>query len=182
MATAGLRLKAGRALKAADVLGWGSSAYLEPQSNGLTCLNKISITANSSMKAGDIVAVNGHVVLIDKVGADPFGIAKAKTASDCDKLSSSNFDFIVAQSSPSKEGVGINYFEARDYAPTSAKMSAGFLKYAYYACLAKVNSKTYTPNLGTMSVVRHKGTSECSATRVKLVQEACISSCGSISR
>jgi hypothetical protein len=182
MATAGLRLKEGRAIKASDALSWGSSAYVEPQSNGLTCLSKISVASSVSMKAGDIVAVKGHVILIDKVGSDPFGIANAKTTADCDKLSVSNFDFVVAQSSPSKEGVGINYFEARDYLPTSEKMRTGLLKYAYYACLAKVNSKTYTPNVGTLSVVRHKGTSACMATRVKLTNEACISSCGSISR
>jgi cell wall-associated NlpC family hydrolase len=182
MAAAGLKLKSGRALKASDAWAWGSSAYVEPQSNGLTCLNKISITPTSSLRAGDIVAVNGHVILIDKAGADPFGIAGAKTTADCDKMTTSKFDFVVSQSSPSKEGIGINYFVAKDYVPTSSKMNAGLLKYAYYACLAKVNNKTYTPSLGTISVVRHNGTSDCVATRVKLSQEACVQSCGSMIR
>ncbi|MBO9667728.1 MAG: hypothetical protein J7501_13055 [Bdellovibrio sp.] len=177
MATAGLRMKEGRALKASDSWAWGSTSYVEPQSNGLTCLSKISITASTSIKPGDIVAVPGHVLMIDRAGSDPFGIASAKTTSDCSNLSVTNFDFSVAQSSPSKEGVGINHFEARYYLPTSEKMQAGLLKYAYYACLAKVNSKTYTPNLGTLSVVRHKGTTACMDKRVAVARESCIQAC-----
>ncbi|WP_374030292.1 hypothetical protein [Bdellovibrio bacteriovorus] len=182
MATAGLRLKAGRALKASDSWAWGSSSYVEPQNNGLTCLSKISVTPSTSLKAGDIVAVYGHVLLIDKAGSDPFGIASAKTESDCSKIKSSGFDFTVAQSSPNVGGVGINFFDARVYLPTSAKMQTGLEKYAYYACLAKVNNKTYTPNVGTLSVIRHKGTADCMAPRVKMAREACISSCSSLRR
>jgi hypothetical protein len=182
MATAGLRLKEGRALKASDSWAWGSTSYVEPSSNGLTCLSKISITSAASLKAGDIVAVPGHVLLIDKAGTDPFGLATVTKEADCSKLTSSSFDFVVAQSSPSKNAVGINYFKASDYLPTSAKMKAGLEKYGYYACLAKFTKKTYTPNLGTLSVVRHRGTSACMASRVVLAREACISGCTSLER
>lgn len=179
MATAGLRLKEGRSLKASDSWAWGSTSYVEPQNNGLTCLSKISVTAATSLKAGDIVAVPGHVLMIDRAGTDPFGISKAKTTSDCNSITPAQFDFSVAQSSPNKEGVGINHYEARYYLPTSSKMQAGLLKYAYYACLAKVNAKTYTPNLGNLSVVRHKGTTACTDKRVTLARESCIQACPS---
>ncbi|UYL08258.1 hypothetical protein B9G69_014510 [Bdellovibrio sp. SKB1291214] len=179
MATAGLRLKEGRSLKASDSWAWGSTSYVEPAKNGLTCLSKITVTPAMSLQAGDIVAVPGHVIIIDKVGADPFGIANAQAASDCSKLTSDGFDFTVAQSSPSKEGVGINHSLAKDYLPTSEKMQAGLQKYAYYACLAKFNAKNYTPSLGTLSVVRHKGTKACTDTRVVLSRESCIQSCSS---
>lgn len=182
MATAGLRLKEGRSLKASDSWAWGSTAYVEPAKNGLTCLAKIPVTSATSLKAGDIVAVPGHVLIIDKAGADPFGLATVTKESDCSKMTSSSFDFVVAQSSPSKGAVGINYFQARDYLPTAVKMKAGLEKYAYYACLAKFNKKTYTPSLGTLSVVRHKGTSACTATRVALAKESCISGCTSLRR
>ncbi|WP_413561523.1 hypothetical protein [Bdellovibrio sp. HCB209] len=177
MATAGLRLKQGRALKASDSWAWGSTSYVEPQNNGLTCLSKITVTPSVNIKAGDIVAVRGHVVLIDRVGADPFGLARAQTVADCSKLTVDGFDFTVAQSSPSKEGVGINRSLAKDYLPTSEKMQAGLTKYAYYACLAKFNAKNYTPSIGTLSVVRHKGTSACMDKRVVLARESCIQSC-----
>ncbi|MGZ3769451.1 MAG: hypothetical protein ACXVCP_00515 [Bdellovibrio sp.] len=182
MATAGLRLKAGRALKASDSWAWGSTSYLEPQQNGLTCLSKINVTPTVSLKAGDIVAVHGHVLLIDKAGDDPFGINSIKAAKDCSKISSKSFDFIIAQSSSSKNGIGINYYDARDYLTTSDKMKVGLEKYAYYACLAKFGNKTYTPNVGSLSVVRHKGTAECMATRVTMAKESCIQSCSSLIR
>ncbi len=182
MATAGLRLKSGRALKASDSWAWGSGSYVDPEKNGLTCLSRISVTPTGSLKAGDIVAVYGHVLLIDKAGADPFGISSVRTAEECSKINYTGFDFTVAQSSPSKGAVGINFFDARVYLPTSSKMQEGLEKYAYYACLAKVNGKTYTPNLGTLSVVRHKGTSECLAPRVALARESCIQSCSSLRR
>lgn len=182
MATAGLRLKSGRPLKASDSWAWGSSSYVEPQKNGLTCLDKISVTSKSSLLPGDIVAVYGHVLLVDKAGDDPFGIGSVKSESECAKLTSNQFDFVVAQSAPSKGGIGINYYEARDYLPTSSKMKTGLEKYAYYACLAKFNGRTYTPNIGTLSVVRHKGTPECMAPRVTLARESCIQSCSSLIR
>lgn len=182
LATAGLRLKEGRALKASDSWAWGSSSYVEPQQNGLTCLSKISVASKSTIKAGDIVAVYGHVLLIDKVGADPFGIGNARTEADCSSLKSDKFDFSVAQSSPSKEGIGLNYFDAKVYLQTSSKMKTGLEKYAYYTCLSKFNGKTYTPNVGTLSVVRHKGTANCVAPRVKMARESCIASCSSITR
>ena len=181
MAAGGLRLKSGRTLKASDALAWGSTSYVEPQNNGLTCLSKITVTPTTSLHAGDIVAVQGHVIMIDKVGADPFGIANAKTTSDCSALTSKGFDFVIAQSSPSVGAVGINHFVAKDYLPTESKMDVGLTKYAYYACLAKINNKSYTPNLGTLSVVRHKGTSDCIDTRVALAHESCIQSCSSAS-
>lgn len=182
LATAGLRLKEGRALKASDSWAWGSSTYVEPQNNGLTCLNKITVTPTSSLQSGDIVAVYGHVLLIDKVGADPFGIASAKSEGDCAKITSNQFNFVVSQSSPNKGGIGINYFEARDYLPTSSKMKDGLEKYAKAACVAKVTGKSSTPNIGTLSVVRHKGTEACKAPRVKMARESCIQSCSSLIR
>lgn len=182
MAAAGLRLKEGRSLKASDSWAWGSSSYVEPQDNGLTCLSKISVTPSVSLKAGDIVAVYGHVILIDKVGQDPLGISFAKTESDCSKVTSDRFNFVVAQSSPNKNGIGINYHEAKSYLPTSSKMKVGLEKYAYYACMAKVTGKSYKPNVGTLSVVRHKGTAECVAPRVKLAKESCVQTCSSLLR
>lgn len=182
LATVGLRLKEGRVLKASDSWAWGSTSYVEPEKNGLTCLSKISVTSANSIQSGDIVAVSGHVLLIDKMGTDPFGIRSARTESDCSKITSDSFDFSVGQSSPSKNGIGINFYEARNYLPTSAKFKTGLEKYAYYACLAKVNNRSYTPNLGTLSVVRHKGTAACMAPRVKMARESCIETCSSFRR
>lgn len=176
-ATAGLKLSSSRPLRASDAWSWGSSSYVEPQKNGLSCLQKISITAQKSLVPGDIIAVVGHVFIVDKVGQDPFGIKNAATVNDCTSLKSDGFDFVIHQSSNSKNGIGINSYVASDYMKIAPKFKVGLEKYAYYACLAKFNKKTYTPSIGTLSVVRHKGTPSCQAPRVRLAKEECVSQC-----
>lgn len=177
LATSGLRIAPGKTMKATGVSGVSSTMYVEPQKNGLSCLAKITVTAKSDLKAGDIVAVPGHVLMVDTVGADPFGLNGVKTADGCSNVSAKDFDFVIIQSSPSKNAVGINRFQAKDYLPTSDKMRATLEKYAYYSCLARVNNKSYTPNLGTGSVIRHSLTSTCMGSRIKMTQEACVESC-----
>lgn len=177
MAAAGLKLKVGRPLKASDSWAWGSSSYVEPQKNGLTCLNKISISQNSSVQAGDIVAIVGHMFIIEKIGADPLGLNYAKTKDDCSKLKSDNFDFTIIQSSNSKNGIGINRYEASDYLKTNIKIKDGLEKYAYYSCIAKFSGQPIVPSIGTLSVVRHSGAAECIAPRVSLEKESCIQQC-----
>jgi hypothetical protein len=120
--------------------------------------------------------------MVDSVGSDPFGISGVKTTAACSNLESKDFDFVVIQSSPSKNAVGMNRYQARDYLYESDKMRAGLTRYAYYACLARLNNKNYTPNLGTLSVIRHKLTSTCVGTRVKLAQESCIQDCPQLIR
>ena len=59
---------------------------------GLVVFKKISVGVQSTAKgvpikevylsAGDIIATSGHVVIVDQVGEDPFGIANVSTAAD----------------------------------------------------------------------------------------------------
>lgn len=177
LATAGLRLKPNQNIKASGVSGISSTMYVEPEKNGMSCLQKITLTPKSDLKAGDIVAVPGHVLMIDSVGDDPFALNGVKAAADCAKLDVKKFDFVVIQSSPSKNAVGMNRYHARNYLPEAEKMKMGLEKYAYYACLARVNNRSYTPSLGSLSVIRHKLTSSCLGTRIRLAQESCVQSC-----
>jgi hypothetical protein len=180
LATAGLRLSPGKTMKASGVNGISSTRYVEPEKNGMSCLAKITVTPTTSLQAGDIVAVPGHVLMIDSAGSDPFGINGVKSAEACAKLEPKNFDFVIIQSSPSKNAVGMNRYQAKDYLYESDKMREGLVKYAYYACLARLNNQSYTPRLGTLSVIRHKLTSTCMGTRIKLAQESCIQSCSQL--
>lgn len=182
LATAGLRIAPGRTMKASGVNGISSRMYVEPQKNGLSCMAKITVTPKTDLKAGDIAAVPGHVVMVDSVGSDPFGLNGIKTEEGCKAVAAKNFDFVIIQSSPSKNATGINRYQAKDYLYESDKMRNTFEKYAYYACLAKVNSKNYTPNLGTGSVIRHSLSSSCMGSRIKLTQESCIASCPQLVR
>ncbi len=180
LALAGLKMDPDpkKPLKADLVHAIGSGAFKEPQSNGLRCLEKISVTATSSIAAGDIAAINGHVVMIDAVGEDPFGLRNIASATDCNstKLTITNFDFVIAQSSPSKSGIGINRYQARDYLKESSTFKTGLTAYAVAACRAKFG---LSPNLSSpsLSVVRHKRTPECLATALVAQNESCVADC-----
>jgi hypothetical protein len=180
LALAGLKMDPDpkKVLKADLVHGIGSSAYKEPQSNGLRCLDKIKVTKTVSIAPGDIIAINGHVNIVDSTGPDPFGLARAAGAADCTsaKLTSSGFDFVIAQSSPSKGGIGINRYRAKDYLNESSTYRTGLTAYAVAACKAKFggNATVDSPNL---SVIRHRRTPECMAPRLVSRNMDCVDSC-----
>lgn len=178
LALAGLKLDPdpSKVLKADLVHGVGSRAFKEPQYNGLRCLQKIKLTKTKTVEPGDIVAINGHVVMIDAVGADPLGIGPITKVENCDTVSSENFDFVIAQSSPSKNGVGINRFRASDYLADSATFKRGLEAHALAACRAKFG---LSPNLSSpdLSVVRHKKTPECMAQPLITQNESCVAAC-----
>jgi hypothetical protein len=180
LAVAGLKMdpSSSKPLKASLVHGIPSGAFKEPQDNGLRCLAKISVSKSTSIKSGDIAAINGHVVMLDQVGDDPFGLRLITKSSDCNssKISYKNFDFVINQSSPSKNGIGINRYVAKDYLAESSSYRDGLTRYAVAACRAKfdLTPKLDSPNL---SVVRHKKTSECKATALTEAHEDCVDSC-----
>lgn len=181
LATAGLRLAPNKAVKADLVHGLSSRAYLNPEKNGLTCFQRVSMGNTGTLKQGDIVAVNGHVLIIDTVGADPLGIQKANSLEQCQEIQISDFDFVVMQSSPSKEGIGINKFVAKDYLVDAEKMRIGFLKYAQDACRFRLQGKSALPQSPSFLVIRHKLTPSClTGQPVSLTGQACISSCPSL--
>lgn len=178
LALAGLKMDPDpqKPLKADLVHGIGSRAFKEPQYNGLRCLAKIKLTKDHTIEAGDIAAINGHVVMIDEVGNDPFGIQSIQSSADCSKVSYKDFDFVIAQSSPSKGGIGINRFQARDYLAESGTYRAGLTRYAVAACRAKFGLSA-SVDTTDLSIVRHKRTPECLTTALVTNKEECVDSC-----
>jgi hypothetical protein len=118
------------------------------------------------------------VVMIDEVGADPYGIAPITKIADCTSanLPYSKFDFVIAQSSPSKNGIGVNRYQARDYLKESSTYRDGLTRYAIAACKAKFGTIT-TVDTTNLSVVRHKKTPECKAAALVANKEECVDSC-----
>lgn len=179
LAAAGLRMidpDPKKPLKASLVLGTPAAAFKEPQNNHLTCLAKIDVTKDKSIASGDVVATTGHIIMLESVGADPFALNKIKSAADCGSVSYKNFDFVIAQSSPSKVAIGINRYRAKDYLAESGTMRIGLERYAAAACRAKFGQATAlsSPDL---SVVRHKRTPECLIPEFELTGGECVDSC-----
>ena len=156
-----------------------SGDFLNPETHGLTCFSRIPVTQNESLKVGDIMAINGHVVIIDRAGSDPFGIANISNINLCSSLTYKNFDFTILQSSASKNSIGINRYVIREYlAESSGAMRSGFEKYAIAACQSRFDGKVRTIKDASTAIIRHKGTASCMAgSHVRLVGQECIESC-----
>ena len=151
--------------------------FIDAAASGFTCFDNVTVTAKQSILAGDIVGVKGHVVAIDKLGKDPFGLALISKESDCGSINYKNFDIDIAQSSPSKGGIGINKFKVSDYLDETTKMRTAFVEMGKQACLAKFQNKSLKPKNSEWGFVRHKGTPECLAPRVTMTGEACVQKC-----
>lgn len=179
-AAVGLKLKKETALKASLVNGVSSTMLMQPQKNGLTCLDHASFNAKSNLKPGDMIAIAGHVVMVADVGKDPFGIDGFTSASQCKaaNLSSSKFNFSIFQSDPSKGAIGVNRMRASYYLASSGTMERGLIDHAINACKAKFQSTAIISKSSKASVIRHAGTSACvDAVPVQLAKEECLSSC-----
>lgn len=157
-----------------------SSKFINAAQSGFTCFDNVTVTPTESVKAGDIIGVKGHVVAIDQIGSDPFGLKLIKNISECSKLNYKNFDMVITQSSPSKNGIGINRYQVKDYLDESGpngKMTTAFVSMGQQACLAKFQNKNMKPNNSEWGFLRHKGTPECVAPRVTMVGESCTKKC-----
>jgi len=177
IATAGLRMSPGVNLKAVLVHGISSTMYMNPAQNGMSCLQKVSMGISGTLKAGDILAENGHVVIIDRIGTDPLGILAVKNESACDAISSRSFDFIIAQSSSSKNGIGINKYIGSDYLNDSGAFNTGLEQYAHQACHARFANKDVAVSSSLIQVVRHTLTTACMQPAIPLVGESCVAQC-----
>ncbi|CAN5507415.1 hypothetical protein BH10BDE1_BH10BDE1_13140 [soil metagenome] len=179
-ATAGLKLKKTTGLKASLVNGVSSTMLTQPQANGLTCLDHATFTAKSNLKPGDIIAIKGHVVMVADVGADPFGINRLNSVSQCTSgnISIGNFNFSIFQSDPSKGGIGVNRMRASYYLSSFSTMGRGMIDHAINACKAKFQTAGIVSKSSSASVVRHLGTTACiDSVPVTLTKEECLSSC-----
>ncbi len=154
-----------------------STKFLRPESSGFTCFSRVKIDAQKSISRGDIIAVSGHVVMVDEVMPDPFGLARINNITQCERVKAEDFEFSVVQSSPSKGGIGMNRFWVKDYASESSKMRNAFERIGYYACVAKMKGQEIIPSESSYSLIRHKGNAACSSSNISLVGESCVASC-----
>lgn len=176
IAVAGLRYKPGLDNKPIYIRQT-SSKFIDAEKSGFACFENVTVTKASSIKPGDIIGVIGHVLTIDSMGEDPFGLKLLKSETDCSSINYRNFDFVVNQSSPSKNGIGINKYIAKDYLGESSKMKTAFEEMGKQACTAYFQNKSIKPKSDAWGFLRHKGTSDCLAPRVTMVGESCSQKC-----
>ena len=176
IAVAGLRYRPGIENKTIFIRQT-SEKFIDATKSGFKCFKNITVTPQISIQVGDIVGVHGHVVTIDKVGNDPFGFKLLKSGKDYQSLNYKNFEITIAQSSYSKNGIGINKFAIKDYLAEEVKMRTAFLGLGEQACRAHFENKNIQPKNSDWGFIRHLGTSECLAPRVIMVGESCTQKC-----
>lgn len=176
IAAGGLRYKPGLENKAVYIRQ-NSSKFINAKNSGFTCFNNVTATPTTTIAAGDIIGVSGHVLIVDSVGADPFGIKRMKSSSECSSMSISNFDFIVSQSSPSKGGIGLNRYKAKDYLRESTKMSTALLGIGKAYCQAYFGNRSVATPSSEYGILRHNGTAECLSPRIQMAYQSCVSQC-----
>lgn len=173
---AGFRLKENKMFVASDVAAAQSRQFLDPESKGWGCLNSVTFSGETEdgLLEGDIASMDGHTLMVYRAGKDPFGI---DNLTDCKNVDSKNFDFDLIQSSPSKEGVGINVFVGKDYLDTNATMKKGFVEYAKNYCERKKNESTKKIKLSYFSLVRLGSEASCRMPSIAFENESCVQEC-----
>lgn len=178
--TSGLKLKKTASAKAYQVGGVSSSMLMNPAANGLSCLSRrSSIQPGDTLKPGDIIVQSGHVVMVDQVGPDPFGISGILKSEDCTaaKLPASRFSFSIIQSSASLGGIGLNRFKAASYLGGNSSMRNGLVEYAVAHCKAKFGVTATVSSSSTAALVRHIGGTQCTDQRVGVKYSSCMKDC-----
>lgn len=176
----GLKLKKEASSKAYQIGGVNSYMLMDPENNGLSCISRQkSISNGATLNPGDIIAQAGHVVMVDQVGTDPFGIARITRAVDCTaaQLPSSRFNFTITQSSASLGGIGLNRFKISDFLAGDSSMRNGMVQYAVAHCKAKFGITSTIPVTNPAAIVRHLGTAQCQDTKVTVKYSSCMNSC-----
>jgi hypothetical protein len=178
-AAAGLKVRQSGKLKASGVNGLKAAMWMNPSKNGLDCFDYVGFKGSTSIKPGDVLASSGHVIMIETVGNDPFGIKRFTTEAECklENMAVEHFDFTILQSAPVKGGIGINRIEASHYLTETGSMHDAILVHAVNACLAHVRGSNIVTRADKASLVRHLGTAACSDAPVALVHEECLATC-----
>jgi hypothetical protein len=177
----GLKVKSDAPARPGFVMEIAARMIKDPQSSSgkFDCLKHVDVTSSSSIKAGDMIASEGHVVMVDSVGPDPFGINNIASAAQCTSanVSASRFNFTIMHSSPTKGAIGIYRVKASSYFPGQSDMRTALEAYAVGACKARFGIAS-SPRSTAASLIRHSGDAKCiDAKPVALRRSSCLKSC-----
>lgn len=172
----GFRLKPNENLEARQTAAFGTSTLIKSP-EFFPCLEYIKIGNGFGVQPGDIVTVVGHTLILDSMGADPFGLSGLQTENACLGIDGSKFDFKISHSSPIFGAVGINRTDVRDYMKLPSKMTDGLIKYARNHCLLSLRNTSSQPKWTDVSIVRHKNTAECRGLALTAKHQKCVETC-----
>ena len=189
LAGAGLRIKRNKPMRPSYIDGVNSWMLKDPVGSGLNCLQKITATDRYALLTGDIISAKGHVVIIDRMTSDPFGLSKITSPEDCQSISQSlksededarkstlkKFQFSIIQSTSEYNGMGINRIHIRD--TVHEELTSGLIQYASNICYRKLGMSPKFTNINDITISRHTLDSQCMEKEWYFVGEECIRDC-----
>lgn len=190
LSAAGLKMNPGVRTAAANMT---TSNGLVGMNERNSCFRRDALSTGSDLQAGDIVAWNGHTLMVDQVGSDPLGIERLKTQgrlsnrTSCDRVTDeeimSLLNFTILQSSGSGNFPAAR-MKAKDYAQYADVALDHFSNMFKMACYAQFSSDRGTRLRSQVqtTLLRHKGDSDprCSfpeESKPKLKNEECTQGC-----
>ncbi len=176
LAAAGLRVKRNKPMKGSYISGM-SSWMFKDTSNGLSCLKQVTHSSSSKpIQAGDIIAVSGHIIIVDQVGRNALGIDHLTSISQCTRKSirPDRFNFSIIQSSSELNAIGINRMHIQH--TKNDQLKNGLIDWAVYNCKKKWNSRSLF-NSEDIVISRHILTPECRESQMYLFGQECVSDC-----
>lgn len=190
LSAAGLKMNTGVRTAAANMTtSYGLVAMNERNS----CFRRDALSSGSDLQSGDIVAWNGHTLMVDQVGQDPLGIERLNSQGrlnsrvSCDRISedeiASLLNFTILQSSGSGNFPAAR-MKAKDYAQYADVAQDHFsnlFRMACYAQFASDRGRRFQSETAT-TFLRHKGDEDprCSFPQdstPKLKNEECTRGC-----
>lgn len=178
--TAGLKLSSKDPQRPQFVSEIPARNFMNPDGDmkKLDCFDYLRVGDTVGIQPGDILASAGHVVMIDTVGRDPFGVARFQNKADCkaSNIDPARFDFTIAHSGSAKNGIGISRMKASDYFNDGGDMSDALREYGTAACKAKFGEAS-APKPSGAHIVRHLNTAKCMDRQVALRKSSCLASC-----
>ena len=178
IATAGLRVKKNKPMKGSYISGI-SSWLFKDSSNDLNCFDQVTKDPFSKpLASGDVIAVSGHIMIVDQLGKNPLGIKNLSSVSQCNRknITPNKLNFSIIQSSSDLNAIGINRMHIRSTGHTQLKN--GLVEWAIYNCKKKWNPHSTFKN-NNISISRHILTPECQEPPMYLLGQECVPDCSS---
>ena len=176
-----------KAYTTASIVGWG---------DGDDCFAIPKFTESTSLLPGDLIVGrrgrHGHVVMVDRVGADPFGLRKIGSIRQCEQQPNfRDWDFTITESTGktvNKRKIGPSIWDIKGSFRASSRANANHIVRAYMdlwksACREKFGTSATTKfSSGNYRsrLLRYQGASraQCrNSNPPKLRGEQCVQSC-----
>lgn len=164
--------------------GGGTSTFRSMANNSNSCIGRPELTLDNMIKPGDLLnRGSSHVVMIDVVGDDPFGIKKVLDSDDknCANISIDDFDITFIHSG-SSGNMGPARIHTSALGTRGGSFWGGFVSEARRACQKFKNNETFqTGSNSRVGILRHKTSNpECMAEPEdipKLKGSECVEQC-----